>query len=161
EIPLKEAEKSTTNASIDDTKDQLTQFNVLVAEDNPANQLLIRTILENLGQSVTIVENGLLVVEAANAEKFDLIFMDIQMPEMDGITASKVLRDSGNSIPIIALTANLIRDEEHRFRQSGMNDWLSKPFSIKDLVQKLIHWGNYSNQQQTSKSEPDLRESSA
>jgi len=161
EIPLQKVDTVTLSNDEPQTSDQLSQFNVLVAEDNPANQLLIRTILENLGQSVTIVENGLLVVEAANAEKFDLIFMDIQMPEMDGITASKILRDSGNSIPIIALTANLIRDEEHRFRQSGMNDWLSKPFSIKDLVQKLIHWGNYSNQQQTSKSEPDLRESSA
>ncbi|MCF6293282.1 MAG: PAS domain S-box protein [Robiginitomaculum sp.] len=161
EIPLQKVDVVTLNNDEPQTSDPLTQFNVLVAEDNPANQLLIRTILENLGQSVTIVENGLLVVEAANAEKFDLIFMDIQMPEMDGITASKILRKSGNSIPIIALTANLIKDEEHRFHQSGMNDWLSKPFSIKDLVQKLTYWGNYSNQQQTPKSEANLRENSA
>ncbi|MBL4618276.1 MAG: PAS domain S-box protein [Robiginitomaculum sp.] len=161
EIPLKPAQSSTATKTTQSGERQLGKFNVLVAEDNPANQLLIRTVLEKLDQSVTIVENGLLVVEAANTEKFDLIFMDIQMPEMDGLTAAKVLRDSGNSIPIIALTANTIKDEEHRFQQSGMNDWLTKPFNIQDFVQKLMYWGNYSNQQEPSKNKPVLQENSA
>jgi PAS domain S-box-containing protein len=118
-------------------------FKVLVAEDNPANQLLMRTLLEKLGQEVTIVENGQLAVEMASSTNFDLIFMDMQMPVMDGYTAARTLRELGNKTPIIALTAHVIKDEEHKFRAAGMNDWLSKPFNMTDLVKRLYSWGSY------------------
>ncbi|PHR59214.1 MAG: hypothetical protein COA47_09615 [Robiginitomaculum sp.] len=116
-------------------------FKVLVAEDNPANQLLMRTLLEKLDQDVTIVDNGLLALEAATSQSFDLIFMDMQMPVMDGYTAARQLRDAGVQTPIIALTAHIVSDEEHKFREAGMDDWLSKPFNVADLVKRLHYWG--------------------
>ncbi|VAV97911.1 sensory box histidine kinase/response regulator, partial [hydrothermal vent metagenome] len=150
EIPLQQVKKTAPNAATDTTKSasKLQSFKILVAEDNPANQLLIRTLLEKLEQNITIVENGQLAVEAASAERFDLIFMDMQMPVMDGYTAARTLRDQANSVPIIALTAHVIGDEIHKFKAAGINDWLSKPFQMKDLVKRLIHWGNLGREQQ-------------
>lgn len=145
EIPLPPVKKSKlSQAGIIEkpASTKLTQYKILVAEDNPANQLLMQTLLSKLDQDVTIVENGKLAVEAASACKFDLIFMDIQMPKMDGYTAARTLRELGNPVPIIALTANVIKDEEDKFREAGMNDWLSKPFNLSDLVERLGHWGN-------------------
>jgi len=147
EIPLPVAEivSETDNKPASDTVDIDTNknFKILVAEDNPANQLLIRTLMEKLGQDVTIVENGQLAVDALSVHSFDLVFMDMQMPVMDGYTATKQIRDSGNNIPIIALTAHVIKDEESKFRAAGMNDWLSKPFNVTDLVKKLYYWGQF------------------
>jgi len=152
EIPMYPYQPKQNNEHESDTANdepiESAQFNVLVAEDNPANQLLIRTLLEKLNQNITVVENGKLAVEAATAHSFDLILMDMQMPVMDGYTATKTLRELGNQTPIIALTAHMIKDEEQKFRDAGMDDWLSKPFQIHDLVKRLYHWGNVSRMAQ-------------
>jgi signal transduction histidine kinase/ActR/RegA family two-component response regulator len=119
---------------------------VLVAEDNPNNQLLIKIILQKLGLDVTIVENGQLAVESYEKEEFDLIFLDINMPVMDGITALKLIREieekTGKHVPIIALTANSINGDRERYLDEGMDNYLSKPFDKEKLVSLLEEYLN-------------------
>lgn len=125
--------------------------NVLVAEDNEVNQLVIRGMLERLGHEVTIVKNGALVVEAYMAcmqpgshwKPFDLILMDCEMPEMDGYKATMRIRDweHGQShvrpVPIIALTAHVLPEYLRRCIESGMNDYLLKPANLEELQHKI------------------------
>ena len=119
---------------------------VLVAEDNPNNQLLIKIILQKLGLDVTIVENGQLAVESYEKEDFDLIFLDINMPVMDGLTALKIIREqeqkTGKHIPIIALTANSISGDRERYLDEGMDNYLSKPFDKDKLIAVLEQYLN-------------------
>lgn len=114
---------------------------VLVAEDNPNNQLLIKIILEKLGLDVTIVENGELAVEKYQKEDFNLVFLDINMPIMDGLTALKHIREYENKTqkhtPIIALTANSINGDREKYISKGMDNYLSKPFERNQLVDIL------------------------
>jgi CheY-like chemotaxis protein len=121
-------------------------INMPVAEDNPNNQLLIKIILQKLGLDVTIVENGQLAVESYEKEEFDLIFLDINMPVMDGITALKLIREieekTGKHVPIIALTANSINGDRERYLDEGMDNYLSKPFDKEKLVSLLEEYLN-------------------
>lgn len=117
---------------------------VLIAEDVPMNMMLIKTYLGKLIPNSKIIEavNGRLAVEKyKSSEKIDLIFMDVQMPEMDGITATKTIRDlerfSIVKTPIIALTAGALIDERQKCIDSGMNDFLSKPIK-KDALESVI-----------------------
>jgi signal transduction histidine kinase/ActR/RegA family two-component response regulator len=114
---------------------------VLVAEDNPNNQLLIKIILQKLGLDVTIVENGQLAVEKYESENFDLIFLDINMPVMDGLAALKIIRAHEEKMqkrtPIIALTANTINGDRERYIDEGMDNYLSKPFERNQLISIL------------------------
>ena len=111
---------------------------ILVAEDNPNNQLLIKIILQKLGLDVTIVENGQLAVDKYQNENFDLVFLDINMPIMDGLTALKHIRayekDIQKYTPIIALTANSINGDRERYIDEGMDNYLSKPFDRNQLI---------------------------
>ena len=114
---------------------------ILVAEDNPNNQLLIKIVLQKLGLDVTIVENGQLAVEKYQNENFDLIFLDINMPVMDGLTALKLIREYEKEIqrytPIIALTANTINGDREKYIDEGMDNYLSKPFERNQLINIL------------------------
>jgi signal transduction histidine kinase/ActR/RegA family two-component response regulator len=111
---------------------------ILVAEDNPVNQKLIRALLEKDSHQVTIVENGQLAVNEYKANSFDVILMDIQMPIMDGYLATKEIRhyenNGGQKIPIIALTAHAMYGDKERCLNEGMDGYLSKPVSRKDLT---------------------------
>jgi len=116
---------------------------VLVAEDNPSNQLLIRAILSKLGHKVVIAKNGLEVVDMVQKATYDLILMDMQMPEMDGLDATKTIRALGGlyrDLPIIALTANALEGDKGRVLDAGMNDYLSKPIDIVKLKEALLRW---------------------
>jgi PAS domain S-box-containing protein len=120
-------------------------MSILVAEDNPSNQLLIKAILSKLGHTITLAENGLKAIECmeAHGETFDLILMDMQMPEMDGISATQAIRllaGKGAQIPIVALTANAMDGDRARVLQAGMNDYLSKPIDIQALKRALAVW---------------------
>ena len=130
-------------------EDEKYKGKILVAEDNANNQLLIRLILEEFGLEVTIVENGKLAVEINEEENFDLIFLDINMPVMDGIDALKHIRkyeqDRQEHTPIIALTANSIKGDREKYLKEGMDDYLSKPIKNKELSELLSLYLNNTN----------------
>ena len=118
---------------------------ILVAEDNPINQELVQHILAKLGCSVRIAENGVEAVAAARERLFDLIFMDCQMPIMDGFAASRAIRADEAAeglapLPIIALTANALAGDRERCLAAGMDDYLSKPFDREQLSKVLWRW---------------------
>jgi PAS domain S-box-containing protein len=121
------------------------QLKILCAEDFPTNQVIIRTLLEDMGHEVYLADNGLLAVQALSGEHFDLILMDGRMPEMDGAMATRTIRQGGTpeypvrqtDIPIIALTANASEEDRRVYLDSGMNDFLSKPIDESQLHLKL------------------------
>ena len=110
---------------------------VLLAEDSPANIALMAKLMKILGHDITVVENGLRAVEAARSQKFDLIFMDVQMPEMDGIEATRKIRESGIETPIVAITAAALKDDIDSCLSAGMDAYTSKPINVVE-IQELI-----------------------
>jgi len=130
---------SLTRTAITECKSSAGKFSgkVLVAEDNTVNQLLITELLKERGVGVTIVEDGLEALDALDKNQYDLVLMDINMPKMDGIEATKKLRENGFKIPIVALTANVMAEEKSAYMKAGMNDHLSKPIEIKALERVL------------------------
>jgi two-component system, sensor histidine kinase and response regulator len=117
------------------------QARVLVVEDNVTNQKVIVLRLQKLGCVVQVAHDGLEAVQAAAAGAFDLILMDCQMPVMDGFEATaKIRQNSSWHIPIIALTANAMEGEQQRCLNAGMDDYLSKPVRLEDLINKLKYW---------------------
>jgi signal transduction histidine kinase/DNA-binding response OmpR family regulator/HPt (histidine-containing phosphotransfer) domain-containing protein len=118
---------------------------ILVAEDNPVNQDVARHMLSILGCRIEITQDGVLVVEAAKRQEHDLIFMDCQMPRMDGFAATRAIRELEAAgilqrRPIIALTANAIAGDRDRCLAAGMDDYLSKPFDLGQLRALLLRW---------------------
>ncbi len=111
---------------------------VLVADDVPVNQILIKTILTRFGHAVTIVENGEEALKAWLNGRYDIIFMDVQMPVMDGFQATRRIREleesQGGHVPIVAMTAYAMKEDMERCRESGMDDYISKPFQADDVV---------------------------
>ncbi len=118
---------------------------ILVVEDNPVNQKLIVIFLEKAGFNVTLASNGQEAVDIISENKgYDIIFMDIHMPVMDGVTASKIIREMGVTIPIIALTANVIKEDMDNFMASGMNGHIAKPINFNKLNETLLQYCNKS-----------------
>jgi CheY-like chemotaxis protein len=119
----------------------LRMLQVLVAEDNQVNQLVATRIFEKLGHQVTVVNNGREALAAVHAGKFDLIAMDVQMPEMDGLDATRAIRAvekaAGTHIPIIAMTAHAMKGDRERCLEAGMDGYASKPIRIRDLEQAI------------------------
>ncbi len=126
------------------TPDKSRSLKILVAEDNEVNQLVIVKLLEKHGHQVSLAANGKLALDYLEQadQDFDLVLMDCEMPEMDGFTATKMIRqweyqEQLNPIPIVALTAHATADLEEKCRSAGMNDHLSKPIRINTLNQML------------------------
>ncbi len=120
---------SRTNAR-DEGADELSKLKILVAEDNAVNQLVIRAILERAGHTVDIVGNGIEAVSAVVGQSNDVVLMDVQMPEMDGVSATRKIRSlegPAKTIPIVALTANAMKGDREKFIDAGMDDYVSKP----------------------------------
>jgi signal transduction histidine kinase/CheY-like chemotaxis protein len=119
---------------------------VLVAEDNPVNQIVARGMLEAAGCNVVVVEDGREAVEAARKETFDLIFLDLQMPLMDGIEATERIRSGQcpgrpeTRTPIIALSADLTHATRERAQLAGIDDFVAKPFSFSELVDAVARF---------------------
>ena len=118
---------------------------VLMAEDNPVNQIVASGMLDDMGCSVEIVDDGKSAVQALETLPVDLVLMDCQMPEMDGFEATRVIRQrerdrSAGRTPIIALTANAMTGDRELCLQAGMDDYLSKPFTRAQLQEVLMHW---------------------
>lgn len=124
----------------------ITKFpiNILVAEDNLVNQKLIKKVFEKIGYSIDIVNNGSEAVTAVINKNYDLVFMDIHMPEMDGFEATKIIKQNlGEKSPyIIALTASVIEEERKKYFEAGMIACLGKPFSIKEIEELIQYIGN-------------------
>ncbi len=148
------ANKDVLNKKIVKTK---FQGKILIAEDNKNNQFLMRTLLENLGLDVDIVENGQMAFEKYKEKKYDLVFLDINMPVIDGLKTLKVIRDfeKENKIftPIIALTANTIKGDREKYLKAGMNAYLAKPIESAELIYLLENYlkNSFQNQYQTKK----------
>lgn len=119
---------------------------ILVAEDNPINQQLTMMILAKMGYIPEIVENGLQALDKLQETAFDLVLMDIQMPEMDGLESTRVIRRTHHRQPIIiAMTANAMRGDQEECLAEGMDDYLSKPVKLEELVGMLEKWGEKIN----------------
>jgi len=137
-LPLREAptvqrtELATLRAHPDQHREPGT-LNVLVAEDNIVNSTIAIKFIESFGHKAALASNGLEVIERLRENRFDLIFMDIQMPEMDGVEATKIIRswpsEKGGNIPIVAMTAHAFASDRERYLEAGMDGHLAKPVS--------------------------------
>ncbi|HYV93429.1 MAG TPA: response regulator [Chitinophagales bacterium] len=118
---------------------KVSAMKVLLAEDNDFNQIVATGLLETLAPGIQIdcVFNGIQALEKLSQEKYDLILMDIQMPEMDGIEATMKIREAKNSIPIIAMTAGITKEEIARCHAAGANEIVGKPFNPDELLVKM------------------------
>ena len=126
---------------------QKTQFiprlkgRVLLAEDNPDNQLLIRRLINATGVDVSIVDDGLQALEAVDKEKFDIVFLDMQMPNMGGEEAAKLMRKKGIETPLVAFTANVMKHQIDKYIMNGFNTVVEKPISqeqLYDVMQEFL-----------------------
>lgn len=118
---------------------------ILCVDDNPANLLLVQTLLEGMGAAVVAVDSGFAAVQAVQDEPFDLVLMDVQMPGMDGCACTEQIRrweasQSGPPLPIVALTAHAMANEKRALLHSGMDDYLTKPISERQLAQVVMKW---------------------
>ena len=111
---------------------------ILLAEDNPVNQMTATTMFEKLGHTVVVTNNGRQAIDKINEQPFDVVFMDVQMPEMDGVAATGEIRKqeqaTGRHIPIVAMTAHAMKGDKEKCLEAGMDDYVSKPIRRKDLA---------------------------
>ena len=124
--------------------DERVPLRILVAEDNIINQKLVLKILQQLGYRSEVAGNGLEVIEALKRQYYDIVFMDIQMPEMDGIETTKYIHNhwkKENRPVIIAMTANAMKGDRERFISEGMDDYISKPIMMEEVQNLLRKWG--------------------
>ena len=121
----------------------LSELQILLAEDNLVNQKLALGILEKLGHRVTVVNNGMEALEQLERRDFDLVLMDVQMPELDGLAATRELRrreaPAKTHVPVVAMTAHAMKGDRERCLASGMDDYLGKPIRLKDMSK---NWPN-------------------
>jgi CheY-like chemotaxis protein len=115
---------------------------ILIAEDNAINQKVIERMVQKLGYRVNLVTNGKEAIDALSRSSYGLIFMDCQMPEMDGFEACREIRKRGSGvrIPIVAITANAMKGDRERCLAAGMDDYVSKPFKQEDLRIVIERW---------------------
>jgi signal transduction histidine kinase/DNA-binding response OmpR family regulator len=127
-------------------KQQRQGIKILLAEDNYINQQMAVKMMEKLGYQVAVVENGQEVLARLAADEFDLVFMDVQMPLMDGLTATIAIRQkeksdvNGSHIPIIAMTAHALKGDRERCLEVGMDDYISKPIDPRELQRIIERW---------------------
>jgi CheY-like chemotaxis protein len=114
---------------------------ILVAEDNPVNQTLIMMVMKKLGLVPDVAPNGVKALEALVATPYDIILMDVQMPEMDGLEATQIIRQQSTHQPvIIAVTANAMQDDKDACIRAGMDDYVGKPIELDKLMTILEKW---------------------
>ena len=127
------------------TKDSRGAFKILLAEDNFINQKVALRIMSEAGYKADAVMNGFQAVKAVEENRYDVILMDVQMPEMDGMTATRKIRElksENKNVPIIAITAHALMGDKEKCLEAGMDDYLSKPIKSQVLIQKIDKWLN-------------------
>lgn len=142
---IKDSMPTAPTAAFNSTLGTKFPLKIMVAEDNMINQTVIEGILEKMGFEITLADNGQEAVDLLETQWFDIIFMDIQMPEMDGLTATKhiIERFGPKSKPIIiAMTANAMIGVREQYLNEGMDDYISKPFKLQDLEKAIVKWGS-------------------
>ena len=142
-LGLAPAKAVVAKAPIDKELGKRNPLRILLAEDNVVNQKVALKILERMGYRADVACNGREAVQALERQAYDVVLMDVQMPEMDGIEATVKIRERlGENRPwIIALTANALQGDRERYMGVGMDDYLSKPLRIQDLAKALTHPG--------------------
>ncbi len=113
---------------------------ILIAEDDPDNKYLMQILMEELSQSFEIVSNGQEAVDRIKNEKFDMVFMDIRMPILNGYEATAAIRIFNKDIPIIAITAHAMEWVPAKCLEIGMNDYISKPFTFNNIKESIAKW---------------------
>ncbi|WP_235775519.1 MULTISPECIES: response regulator [Paenibacillus] len=125
-------------------KEPTPPLNILVAEDNEVNQIVLRKMLEKRGHAVSMVSDGQEAVEALKTDTYDLVFMDVQMPRMNGLEAVRMIKDTmpSEEIPvIIAITANALKGDRERCLAAGMDEYISKPVrseTLRSVISKFF-----------------------
>ncbi|MFL6450526.1 MAG: response regulator [Bryobacteraceae bacterium] len=125
--------------------ESLDRVRVLVAEDNLINQKIVRIMLQKAGCEVLAVDDGNQAVEAVQTNPIDLVLMDLHMPQLDGLQATRQIRDlqtDVKEVPIIALTASAFTDDRDRCLAAGMNDFITKPIKLNYLLEKCTYWAS-------------------
>jgi PAS domain S-box-containing protein len=131
-------------ATLDDVAAPARPLEVLVAEDNEINRMLLAALLTQVGHHAEFVHDGRAAVAETARRRYDLVLMDVQMPEMDGVEATRAIRaptHPARDVPIIALTANALPSQREAYLAAGMNDYLAKPIDLAALAQVLARWG--------------------
>jgi CheY-like chemotaxis protein len=136
-------ERSVAEPTIPENDKQ--KIRILVAEDNPVNQKVAQAMLRKMGLRADVVADGQEAVNALQTVPYDLVLMDCQMPEMDGLEATLCIRQEGSKalnprIPIIAMTASTMQGDREKCIQAGMNDFIAKPVQIRELAEILARW---------------------
>ncbi len=149
-------EQQATDANKKSVLDEKLDGHVLIAEDTLQIQILERRMLEGMGLTVMTADNGREAVELAAAHSFDLILMDMQMPVMDGIEACHTIRKSGNRVPIIALTANVMQRHRDAFEAAGCDDFIGKPIDKQELNRKLSQFLGQENRSIPAEAEEEV-----
>ncbi len=148
------------NGSREEEGDQRIEARILVAEDNPVNQLVAKKTLESFGCQVDIASNGKEAFEMHGVLPYDLIFMDCQMPEMDGFESTRNIRraeeESGGRIPIIAMTAHAMGDAREECLRVGMDDYISKPIKKEVLRAILVQWVSEQGEQSSKQDAEEI-----
>jgi PAS domain S-box-containing protein len=136
---LKTEAEAEIGTEIEEFDTEISSIRVLVAEDIPLNQLLMKTLLDDFGFERDIASNGKIAIEKLQEKNYDVILMDLQMPEMNGFEATEYIRNNMNSkIPIIALTADVTTVDLAKCRSAGMNDYIAKPVDERILYNKIV-----------------------
>ena len=126
-----------SNACPDDAEKEARPLRILMAEDNPVNRKVALSMLKRLGYRADVAENGLEVLQALGEKPYDVVLMDVQMPEMDGLEATRRIRDQGLSTRIIAMTAHAMDGDRDECLEAGMNEYISKPINMEELARIL------------------------
>ena len=133
-------------------------LHILLAEDNIINQKIALRILQKMGYTADIAANGLEVIDALKRQKYDIIFMDVQMPEMDGLEATNMILKIWPHVDtrpkIIAMTANAMEGDKESCIKAGMDDYISKPISVEDVQEALIRWGKKTIEKDAEQNRP-------
>jgi len=116
------------------------KLKILLSEDNPVNQKVALIHLRKFGYVADVANNGIEALEAVKSNLYDIVLMDVQMPEMDGHEATRAIRSAGYTLPIIAMTANAMKGDREKCIASGMDDYISKPVNPKILLEKISKW---------------------